>query len=209
MDPFPFNRPPRSIRSWEKLKCSPLRLLEVRLFPYPANVCTKQALQYDKFVRNESFTSCWKLCNCCRHDCISCSFITIDSISFLTPTANRKIAWATKNQDQILVSVEQGGTVLKIKKDGYFLLNLQVTLSPCNGTMGSLYTVSLNSSDTVILQGGINTNTCSTGLLGKVEELAANDSLEVTIKPQNEAIISIIDDHEYLTHLDIVFFPRN
>ncbi|KAL3053608.1 uncharacterized protein LOC117493428 [Trematomus bernacchii] len=132
-----------------------------------------------------------------------------EMLTFKATGANRKIAWATKNQDQILVSVEQGGTVLKIKKDGYFLLNLQVTLSPCNGTMGSLYTVSLNSSDTVILQGGINTNTCSTGLLGKVEELAANDSLEVTIKPQNEAIISIIDDHEYLTHLDIVFFPRN
>lgn len=73
--------------------------------------------------------------------------------------------------------------------------------------MGSLYTVSLNSKDTVILQGRINTNNCSTGLLGKVEELNANDSLEVTIIRPNED--DIIDENEYLTHLDIVFFPRN
>ncbi|KAJ4931939.1 hypothetical protein JOQ06_010375 [Pogonophryne albipinna] len=131
----------------------------------------------------------------------------VEMLTFKATEDNRKITWATKNQDQILVSVEPGETVLKIKKDGYFLLNLQVTLSSCNRTMGSLYTVSLNSKDTVILQGRINTNNCSTGLLGKVEELNANDSLEVTIIRPNED--DIIDENEYLTHLDIVFFPRN
>ncbi|KAK5884865.1 hypothetical protein CesoFtcFv8_018640 [Champsocephalus esox] len=131
----------------------------------------------------------------------------VEMLTFKATEDNRKITWATKNQDQILVSVEPGETVLKINKDGYFLLNLQVTLSKCNRTMGSLYTVSLNSKDTVILQGRINTNNCSTGLLGKVEELNANDSLEVTIIRPNED--DIIDENEYLTHLDIVFFPRN
>ncbi|KAK1877258.1 Thiol:disulfide interchange protein DsbD [Dissostichus eleginoides] len=129
----------------------------------------------------------------------------VEMLTFKATKANRKITWVTKNQDQILVSKEEDGTVLKIKKDGYFLLNLQVTLSSCNYTLGPPY-VSLTSKDTVILWGRINTNTCSTGLLGKVEELNANDSLEVTIEPPND--YDMIDD-ESLNHLDIVFLPRN
>ncbi|KAF3846237.1 hypothetical protein F7725_003315, partial [Dissostichus mawsoni] len=123
----------------------------------------------------------------------------VEMLTFKATKANRKITLVTKNQDQILVSEEEDGTVLKIKKDGYFLLNLQVTLSSCNHTLGSPYEVSLTSKDTVILWGRINTSTCSTGLLGKVEELNANDSLEVTIEPPNDYDMK---DDESLNHLD-------
>ncbi|KAK5856168.1 hypothetical protein PBY51_007784 [Eleginops maclovinus] len=129
----------------------------------------------------------------------------VEMLTFKATEDNRKITWETRNQDQILVSEEEGGKFLKIKKDGYFFLSLQVTLSSCNHTLG--YTVRLKSNDKDILHGWINTITCSTGLLGKVEELSANDILEVIINWPNTD--SIIDERKYLTHFNIVFLPRN
>ncbi|XP_029292775.1 uncharacterized protein LOC115011704 [Cottoperca gobio] len=130
----------------------------------------------------------------------------VEMLTFKAAEVNRKITWVTRNEDQSLVSKENGGTVLKIKEDGYFFLNLQVTLSTCNQTWGSKYTVILKSKDKVILQGWTNRNTCSTGLLGKVEELYDGDTLEVIVnRPTTD---EIIDDTESLTHLDIIFLKR-
>lgn len=52
----------------------------------------------------------------------------------------------------------------------------------------------------VLLQGPINTSTCSTGLLGKAVMLNSGSTLEFYITvPKNE-----IDESESLTHLDII-----
>lgn len=60
--------------------------------------------------------------------------------------------------------------------------------------------VRMTCKDRVLLQGSINTNTCSTGLLGKVEMLNSGSTLEFSITvPKNE-----IDENESLTHLDII-----
>ncbi|TNN70369.1 hypothetical protein EYF80_019395 [Liparis tanakae] len=61
----------------------------------------------------------------------------------------------------------------------------------------------MKSADEVILQGRINRNTCSTGLLGKVEELSAGSSLEV-LRPTTEELIN-----ESLTHLDIIYMYKS
>ncbi|XP_034395272.1 uncharacterized protein LOC117735002 [Cyclopterus lumpus] len=120
----------------------------------------------------------------------------------LTFEVHSHMKWSAKNPDKGLVSEEKGGRVLKIMRDGYFFLNLQVTLSSCNATGGSQHTVSMKSDDDVILQGRINRYTCSTGLLGKVEELSAGSSLEVHW-PTTEELIN-----ESLTHLDIIYMNK-
>lgn len=122
-------------------------------------------------------------------------------LQFRAIEVNRNIKWVAKKEDPKLVSVEeQGGKVLTIKDDGYFFLSLQVTLYSCNATQD---TVSLKKNkDDIVLQGRFDTNTCSTGFLGKVEDMSAMDTLEVTI---NLTKYRAIDDS--LTHLDIIYMP--
>ncbi len=64
--------------------------------------------------------------------------------------------------------------------------------------------VSLKSKERILLRGWINTNTSSTGLLGKVEVLSAGGTLEVTIDPPT----TDIDETEFLTHLDIIYMLK-
>ncbi|XP_077939787.1 tumor necrosis factor ligand superfamily member 18 isoform X1 [Gasterosteus aculeatus] len=121
-------------------------------------------------------------------------------LTFKATEVNREMKWSAKSPDEGLVSEEEGGKVLKIRRDGYFFLNLQVTLSSCP-KVGSQHTVLMKRADKVIMQGWINKETCSTGLVGKVEELYAGSSLEVT----TTAGLSI---NESLTHLDIIYMVR-
>ncbi|XP_074512551.1 tumor necrosis factor ligand superfamily member 18 [Sebastes fasciatus] len=105
------------------------------------------------------------------------------------------IRWIAKNEDKGLISGEGG---LKILTDGYFFLNLQVTLDKCNGSSQDI--VSLKKDDKLILLGRINVKTCSTGLLGKVEELSAGSHLVVNLPTENINIT--------LTHLDIIYMYK-
>ncbi|XP_054463992.1 uncharacterized protein LOC129098889 [Anoplopoma fimbria] len=131
---------------------------------------------------------------------------------FKATKVNGKMKWRAKNRNQGLVSEEDGGKVLKMKGDGYFFLHLQLTLFSCNATWGLEQTVSLKKlqddkvEDKVILQGWFNTKTCSTGFLGKVEELHAGSTLEVIVNlPTTEYSIN-----ESLTYLGIIYIyePR-
>ncbi|XP_051244954.1 uncharacterized protein LOC127356915 [Dicentrarchus labrax] len=112
--------------------------------------------------------------------------------------------WSAMNPNNDLVSVD--GKDLKINRDGYYFLNLQVTLKKeskeCEEQ--SDHNVSLKWNNKVVLMGGINKNTCTTGLLGKVEELSAGGTLVFNISlPTTE-----IDDIEHLTHLDIIYMLK-
>lgn len=59
--------------------------------------------------------------------------------------------------------------------------------------------VSLKCNNRDLLLGWINNQTCSTGLLGKVEALAGGATLEITEMASDD-----IEDSEALTHLDII-----
>ncbi|KAG7504447.1 hypothetical protein JOB18_009072 [Solea senegalensis] len=107
-----------------------------------------------------------------------------------------RIKWVTKWPDKRPVSE---GEVLTVKKDGYYFLNLQVTLCSCKEN----HTVSLKWNGRTLLQGRTNTESCSTGLLGKVEVLSAGGTLEVTIDPN-----MCVDTKAYLTHLDIIYMLK-
>lgn len=125
--------------------------------------------------------------------------------AFLSPTVEGQFTWKANDPKNDLVS--ENGKDLVIKNDGYYYLNFQVTLlrdksekCPCNGTSKSECKVSLEWSGEPLLQGWINANTCSTGLLGKVMKLTNGDTLKFTIDmPPNK----IIED-ESVTHLDII-----
>lgn len=124
-------------------------------------------------------------------------------VAFFPPTVNGKLNWVSRDPSNGPVSDE--GKDLEIMEEGYYFLNLQVTLKtcnecPCNGTRGTKCMVRLSYNDQVLLQGWINTNTCSTGLLGKVEMLSGGSKLEFTINMPNNKI----DESESLTHLDII-----
>ncbi|XP_078126430.1 uncharacterized protein LOC144530647 [Sander vitreus] len=121
-------------------------------------------------------------------------------LTFKITEVSRSITLVPKNPHQGLVS-EEGGTILKIKKDGYFFLNLRVTLLSCNAC-GSQHTVGLKLEDKCILQGGINKNTRSTGL-GKVEVLPAGVTLEVIVNLPADAQID-----EDNSHLDIIYMLK-
>nr|XP_046272467.1 uncharacterized protein LOC124073940 [Scatophagus argus] len=117
-----------------------------------------------------------------------------------------EVTFQAKNPTNDLISAN--GKQLEIKKQGYYLLNLQVTLerSQCehNGSRESNPTVKLKCNSKVILQGEINSNTCSTGLLGKVEVLADGSILELECNLPKYGI----DDREFLTHFDIIFMLK-
>ncbi|XP_071328651.1 tumor necrosis factor ligand superfamily member 18 [Trachinotus anak] len=118
-------------------------------------------------------------------------------LTFQVTDDDNSTKWLAKNPDTSLVS--EKGAVLTIKKDGYYFLYLQVTLCACQGE----YTVSLNWNTKVLLQGQIYTKTCSTGLLGKAQELFAGGTLEVIIGPNN-----CINTSDSLTHLDIIYMRK-
>ncbi|XP_067427053.1 tumor necrosis factor ligand superfamily member 18 [Thunnus thynnus] len=109
---------------------------------------------------------------------------------------NTTVSWKVKTTGSGLISEE--GCNLTIKRDGYFFLTLQVTLSSCEEKKQM---VKLKLKEKIILQGTINTNTCSTGLLGKVQGLSAGGELMVTIDPPSTSIVA----DEYLTHLDVIY----
>uniref|UniRef100_A0A3B4UR32 TNF family profile domain-containing protein n=1 Tax=Seriola dumerili TaxID=41447 RepID=A0A3B4UR32_SERDU len=117
--------------------------------------------------------------------------------TFLSPTEANSTKWLAKNPDTNLAS--EKGEVLTINKDGYYFLNLQVTLCSCK----NLHTVQLQWNKKVIVHGWINTDTCSTGLLGKVEELFAGGTLEVIVNPK-----MCIKTSEALTHLGIIYMRK-
>ncbi|XP_069380806.1 tumor necrosis factor ligand superfamily member 18 [Paralichthys olivaceus] len=115
--------------------------------------------------------------------------------------------WLAKNPDSSRVLVGKGNTLI-VKKDGYYFLNLQVTLCSCEEE----HTVSLKWDGKPLLQGSINTKPCSTGIMAKVEELYAGGALEVTIKPNISDIESnvniCINTTESVTHLDIIYMLK-
>lgn len=120
----------------------------------------------------------------------------------MVPSAdNGKIKWSPRYDTNGIISGDENG--LTIQEDGYYLLNLQVTLKtslcPCNGTRRSGCMVKVRDKERDLLQGRINTQTCSTGLLGKVEKLGRGTKLEIT-----NILNYKIDDSESLTHLDII-----
>lgn len=119
---------------------------------------------------------------------------------------NGKIRWRPRYPTNGIVSENDKGLI--IHEDGYYFLNLQVTLKtakcPCNGTRGSECVVKLRGKDRDLLLGWINTQTCSTGLLGKVEVLSRGTTLEMAKMLNHD-----IDGSESLTHLDIIMLqPR-
>lgn len=110
---------------------------------------------------------------------------------------NSKIIWEPRFGTNGLIKYEKKG--FRIKEAGHYFLTLQVTQKTCNRTRGPELTVSIKYNERKLLLGQINTQTCSTGLLAKVEALTRGAILEITEIPSED-----IDDSEALTHLDII-----
>lgn len=133
---------------------------------------------------------------------------TTTNVSSLSPTVNRTIQWIAHDQNADLLS--ESGDVLTVMKDGYYFLSLQVTLnSPCKENPQVEVTMSLKQQPKaeVLLQGTINSNTCSTGLLGKVKVLNARSQLVVAVSPPTVNINDVIDGAK--THLDVIYMQMS
>lgn len=123
--------------------------------------------------------------------------------AFLSSTGNTEIKWVSKSKDSGLVSVGEDG--LLIMKDGYYFVNLQVTLSSCKDLSRTAeHTVTLTWKNSVLLVGWINTKTNSTGLLSKVEQLSAGGMLKFNITPSTNCV----NESEAVTHLDIIYMVK-
>lgn len=117
------------------------------------------------------------------------------------PAESGKIKWSSRYDTYNVISEDEHG--LTIQEDGYYLLNLQVTLKtarcPCNGTRRPDCRITVRGRGRDLLQGWISAQTCSTGLLGKVEKLSRGTKLEI-----EKVLKDNIDETESLTHLDII-----
>ncbi|XP_017280808.1 uncharacterized protein LOC108241290 [Kryptolebias marmoratus] len=131
------------------------------------------------------------------------------------PTAKEAIFWVAVNPNQNVIS--ESGKELDIKKDGYYFLSLRVTLSSCEEAGGSTpspeHTVKLKlnlksqgkSEEKVLLEGGIDRQTNSSGQLSRVKGLYAGGKLVVTISPQTMCL----NTSEAVTHLDVIFMQKH
>lgn len=90
-------------------------------------------------------------------------------------------------------------------KDGNYMINLRVTLSPYESKRNpnGFYSVALNMNSITRLIGWIDTQSNSTGLLSKIIFLAKATEVEITIEPS-----AYINHSLTVTHLDILFMEK-
>ncbi|XP_077382200.1 uncharacterized protein LOC144021867 [Festucalex cinctus] len=123
-------------------------------------------------------------------------------LTYTAVRAGEAIEWLAKRPNADLMS--ESGDTLSVMKDGYYFLNLRVTLSSCKGAAQQA-TVSLKRGARVLLQGRVHADTCSTGVLGKVVELSAGEGrLQVAVSPPS----GNVDCAEAVTHLDVIYMFR-
>lgn len=123
----------------------------------------------------------------------------------MSPTDGNDITWEQIQKDKSLLSKVKNG--LSPNVDGYYFLNLQVAVGPdCSITdqsSVSLVHIPEDNKPQTPLQGSINKETNTTGILSKVVECGAGERLIFNIsKPIFDCVV--IDK----TYLDIIFMPR-
>lgn len=117
--------------------------------------------------------------------------------------------WSAVRSDKTLISEVSEG--LSTNVDGYYFLNLQVTMDPSltNCSTANQSTVELvkiqEGTKKTLLMGLINKETNTTGILSKVVECGAGAILKINI---SNLLLKCVDDKEHKTHLGIIFMPR-
>lgn len=127
----------------------------------------------------------------------------------MSSTDESDITWSPIRSDKTLISKVNNG--LSTNVDGYYFLNLQVTMDPsvsgCSTANRS--TVELvkiqDGTKKTLLMGLINKETNTTGILSKVVECGAGAILKVNI---SKLLLKCVDKNESKTHLGIIFMPR-
>lgn len=127
----------------------------------------------------------------------------------MSSTDGSDITWSAIRSDKTLISEVSEG--LSTNVDGYYFLNLQVTMDPsCTGcSTANRSTVELvkiqDGTKKTLLMGLINKETNTTGILSKVVECGAGAILKINI---SNLLLTCVDDKEHKTHLGIIFMPR-
>ncbi|XP_041634153.1 uncharacterized protein LOC121503694 isoform X2 [Cheilinus undulatus] len=122
-------------------------------------------------------------------------------------TDSGAVKWRPRYDTEGLVTVKD--EVLTIDKDGYYFLNLQVTLQTCKnvslleGHSNLIVKVMWTNKNEkrTILEGRINMDTCSTGLLAMVTAFSSEATLVTKINMETPKI----NHTDSLTHLDIIY----
>ncbi|XP_005745425.1 tumor necrosis factor ligand superfamily member 18 [Pundamilia nyererei] len=139
----------------------------------------------------------------------SLASITGKMLNFKFETDESDITWNQIQKDKSLLSKVNNG--LSTNVDGYYFLNLQVTMDPsisgCSTANRS--TVELvkiqDGTKKSLLMGLINKETNTTGILSKVVECGAGERLIFNI---SNLLLKCVDKNDSKTHLDIIFMPR-
>lgn len=125
----------------------------------------------------------------------------------MSSTDESDITWSPIRSDKTLISKVNNG--LSTNVDGYYFLNLQVAVGPdCSITdqsSVSLVHIPEDNKPQTPLQGSINKETNTTGILSKVVECGAGAILKVNI---SNLLLKCVDKNESKTHLGIIFMPR-
>lgn len=123
----------------------------------------------------------------------------------MSPTDGNDITWEQNQKDKSLLSKVKNG--LSPNVDGYYFLNLQVAVRPdCSITdqsSVSLVHIPEDNKPQTPLQGSINKETNTTGILSKVVECGAGERL--IFKISKPIFDCVVNDK---TYLDIIFMPR-
>uniref|UniRef100_A0A8C7J106 TNF superfamily member 18 n=1 Tax=Oncorhynchus kisutch TaxID=8019 RepID=A0A8C7J106_ONCKI len=93
--------------------------------------------------------------------------------------ARSGIKWKTQSKANNFVSLKGGS--LTINQDGCYFLYLQVTLE--TPEVSGQHIVRVNKPNSVLLEVRMNNTSLSTGFLGRAVDLAASDTLTVTVSP--------------------------
>uniref|UniRef100_A0A3B3H3Y1 TNF family profile domain-containing protein n=1 Tax=Oryzias latipes TaxID=8090 RepID=A0A3B3H3Y1_ORYLA len=124
--------------------------------------------------------------------------LSTSKISFHVSADQTEIAWTAANPNEKLYSTVNR----QIRMDGYYFLTLQVTLCEKSPKKEK---VMLTINGEVKLEGWIDQNTNSTGVLSRAMELSAGGILKVTITSPKLCI----NTNESVTHMGIIFITKH
>lgn len=114
---------------------------------------------------------------------------------------NSEVQWKAKTPED--ATIIAGTRELTIRKNGYYFITLRLTLDSkctCGGTPRVKCRVWLSDGTKDLLEGWVNADSCSTGLLGTVATLSAGSKLNVG----TDVLLSEIDQAESRTHLAVI-----
>lgn len=111
---------------------------------------------------------------------------------------NGEVRWKTNSPENSTIIAD--GKELNIRTNGFYFISLRLSLGPrctCSVLSRDVCMVRMSDGTTDLMEGWVNGNSCSTGLLATVVKLSAGSKLSFSFNMR----LNEIDQAESRTHL--------